>query len=126
MNIYPKMLYGLAAGSSLNIGSSMPFSRVSSATDCGCAVDKRHQICQKLLAITRQRIAETLSCTPEDLPELSLGRAINLLFLARGEALSLGEYGATMASSYTVVGDLLWKLPCEFPKHDPEGAELVQ
>ena len=89
-------------------------------------MDKRHQICQKLLAITRQRIAETLSCTPEDLPELSLGRAINLLFLARGEALSLGEYGATMASSYTVVGDLLWKLPCEFPKHEPAGTELVQ
>ena len=85
----------------------------------------RPLVCQKLLAITRQRIAESLSCVSEDLPELSLGRAINLLFLARGEALSLGEYGATMASSYAVVGDLFWKLPSEFPKEESAPAEAI-
>lgn len=59
----------------------------------------RQAICQKLLDITWNRIADAVRCQLEDLPELSLGRAINLLFLARGEVLSLGEYGATMASS---------------------------
>ena len=85
----------------------------------------RPQICQKLLVITRQRVAESLSCAPEDLPELSLGRAINLLFLARGEAFSLGEYGATMASAFTVVDDLLWKLPSEFPKEESAPEETI-
>jgi hypothetical protein len=85
----------------------------------------RLRICQKLLTITRQRITESLSCTPEDLPELSLGRAINLLFLARGEAPSIGEYGATMASSYAVVGDLLWKLPSEFTKEESAPGEVI-
>lgn len=75
-------------------------------------------ICQKLIAIARQRIADTLTCQLDDLPELPLGRAINLLFLIRGEAPSIGEYGATMAAVYAAVGDLLWKLPGEFVKQE--------
>ena len=78
----------------------------------------RITICQKLIAITRQRIADVLTCQLDDLPELPLGRAINLLFLIRGEAVTIGEYGATMASVYAVVGDLLWKLPSEFVKQE--------
>ena len=84
----------------------------------------RQQICEKLISIVRGRIADVLNCTPDDLSELALGRAINLLFLVRGEALSLGEYGATTAAVHAVVGNLLWKLPSEFEKAD--RVELVQ
>lgn len=89
-------------------------------------MDKRQQICQKLLDLVRSRIAEVLRCQSEDLPELSLGRAINLLFLVRGEALSLGEYGASMASTHTVIGDLLWKLPSEFSKEEAAATGFIQ
>jgi len=83
------------------------------------------QICQKLIGIVRGRIADVLKCEPEALPELPLGRAINLLYLIRGEALTLGEYIATMASTYAVVGDLLWTPPSQFPREEPLG-QLVQ
>jgi hypothetical protein len=84
----------------------------------------RQQVCERLISIVRARIAEVLHHQPDDLPDLPLGRCINLLFLVRGEAASLGEYGATMASSYAVVGDLLWKLPSEFT--EPERVEVIQ
>jgi hypothetical protein len=63
----------------------------------------RITICQKLIAITRQRIADVLTCQLDDLPELPLGRAINLLILIRGEALTIGEYGATVSKKLRIV-----------------------
>ena len=82
------------------------------------------QLCQKLILVVRGRIANALKCQPETLPELPLGRSINLLFLIRGEDVSLGEYIATMVSTYPVVGDLLWTAPSQFAK-EPLG-QLVQ
>ena len=84
------------------------------------------QICKNIIGIVRCRIAEILKCQQETLPELALGRAINLLFLVRGESLSLGEYGATMASTYAVVGNLLWLTPSEFPKEAHAASEVLQ
>jgi hypothetical protein len=84
------------------------------------------QICKSLIGIVRARIAEVLKCQQETLPELALGRAINLLFLVRGESLSLGEYGPTMASTYALVGDLLWTPPGQFPEEETATTAFVQ
>jgi hypothetical protein len=44
--------------------------------------------------------------------ELSLGSAINLLFLLRGEWVTLGEYSATLNAVGELVGkQLLWERP---------------
>jgi len=85
----------------------------------------RQDLCRKILTIVRQRLSETLGCSVDDIPELSLGRATNLLFLLCGQNLSIGEYGGTMASAFTLVGDLLWKLPSEFEAEEKKSEEKV-
>ena len=85
----------------------------------------RQQICLKLLDLTRNRLADALKCQPSDLSDMPLGELINLLFLLRGEANSIGGYGASMGAVHSLVGDLLWKRASEFPKEESAPTEAI-
>ena len=87
----------------------------------------RAAMAKRLLEIVRFRIANTLDCPPETLPQsLSLGDAINLLFLVRGDHSTLGSFHETIRSVYQIVGkDLLWRVPGSDPE-EPPTPELVQ
>jgi hypothetical protein len=59
-----------------------------------------------------KQVRERLKFLKLDGEELSLGSAINLLFLLRGEWVTLGEYSATLNAVGELVGkQLLWEQP---------------
>jgi hypothetical protein len=69
---------------------------------------KQNQNYQEILKQMRER----LKFLKLDGEELSLGSAINLLFLLRGEWVTLGEYSATLHAVGELVGkQLLWEQP---------------
>jgi hypothetical protein len=85
----------------------------------------RAAIGKRLLEIIRFRIANTLDCPPELLPPLSLGDAINLLWLVRGDHSTLGSFHESIRAVYQIVGkDLLWEVPGN--EEEPPKPELVQ
>jgi len=67
----------------------------------------------KLLAITRQRVIDSLECPDDALQELSLGALLNILFLVSGHRLDLGAYPATFNALFSIMGRDIWKLPSE-------------
>jgi hypothetical protein len=86
----------------------------------------RAAIAKKILEIVRFRIANTLDCPPETLPNLSLGDAINCLFILNGSHSTLGSFHESIRSVYQIVGkDLLWRVPGSDPE-EPPTPELVQ
>ena len=65
---------------------------------------------EQILKVVRGRL-ERLSLPESKLANLSLGAALNLLFLLAGEWGSVGEYMPTIKAVHALVGGDLWAEP---------------
>ena len=71
------------------------------------------RIYQEMLTAVHARVASILQ-VPETEVDLSLGRALNLLFLLRGQWGDIGEYLPSIQAVHDLVGTrLLWLDPKE-------------
>ncbi len=71
--------------------------------------ETRQRIHLGLLTLVRSRVAFALQLEPTDLSEMTLGKALNLLFLLRGQTQELGEYMPSLTAIYALIGvDAVW------------------
>ena len=86
----------------------------------------RQRVYLELLAVVHARIA-TISHVPETEVSMSLGRALNLLFLLRGHLAEIGEYVPTILAVSDMIGyELLWVDPKKAAAAISTPAPIVQ
>ena len=84
----------------------------------------RQNIYEQILKTTNKRLEQAIPGSEGAFTDLSLGRAMNLLFFLRGEWGSIGNFMTTHQALRALVGDdLLWLEP---QKSSPAPAEIVQ
>lgn len=84
----------------------------------------KQNIYEQILKTANRRLEQAIPGSEGAYTNLSLGRAMNLLFFLRGEWGSIGDFMTTHQALRAVVGnDLLWADPQKSP---PASAELIQ
>ena len=84
----------------------------------------RQNVYDQILKAANKRLEQAIPGSDGSYASLSLGRALNVLFLLKGEWGSIGDYWTTYQAVRTLVGDdLLWSEP---QKSSPASAELIQ
>ena len=84
----------------------------------------RQNVYDQILKAANKRLEQAIPGSDGSYASLSLGRALNVLFLLKGEWGSIGDYWTTYQAVRALVGDdLLWSEP---PKSSPAPAELIQ
>jgi len=84
----------------------------------------RQNVYDQILKAANKRLEQAIPGSDGSYASLSLGRALNVLFLLKGEWGSIDDYWTTYQAVRALVGDdLLWSEP---PKSSPAPAELIQ
>ena len=84
----------------------------------------RQNVYDQILKAANKRLEQAIPGSDGSFASLSLGRALNVLFLLKGEWGSIGDYWTTYQAVRALIGDdLLWSEP---QKSSPTPAELIQ
>ena len=84
----------------------------------------RLNVYDQILKAANKRLEQAIPGSDGSYASLSLGRALNVLFLLKGEWGSIGDYWTTYQAVRALIGDdLLWSEP---QKSSPAPAELIQ
>jgi hypothetical protein len=84
----------------------------------------RQNVYDQILKAANKRLEQAIPGSDGSYASLSLGRALNVLFLLKGEWGSIGDYWTTYQAVRALIGDdLLWAEP---QKSSPALAELIQ
>ena len=84
----------------------------------------KQNVYEQILKTANKRLEQAISGSEGAYTHLSLGRALNLLFLLKGEWGTIGDFWTTHQTLRALVGDdLLWAEP---QKATPAPIELVQ
>ena len=84
----------------------------------------RQNVYDQILKAANKRLEQAIPGSDGSYASLSLGRALNVLFLLKGEWGSIGDYWTTYQAVRALIGDdLLWSEP---QKSSPAPTELIQ
>jgi hypothetical protein len=84
--------------------------------------DEKQRLHSEILTLVRSRVAVNLHLEEADIPDMTLGRLMNLLFLVRGHNEDLGGFSSTMAALCDLVGpEAIWQ-----PQSEKKTVTTVQ